>query len=169
MMGFLEIFGFLAKMSWLPALCFLAGFILVIFEMFYPGFGVAGISGSVLLFLGVLFMANTLIEAVILLLIIFAILGAMLTFVLHSASRGRLSKMILSSKESRDLGYVGTEDLDYFLNKEGVSASILRPSGTADFNGVKLDVVTQGEFLQKGTPIEVIKVEGRRIVVKEIV
>ncbi len=169
-MGFLDMFGFLAGMSLLPAVCFAAGFALVIIEMFYPGFGVPGITGSILLFLGVVFMANSLIEAVILILIILALLGALLSLVLHSASRGKLRKnMVLNDTLNKEAGFSGTEELENFLNKEGTAITVLRPAGTADFNGVKLDVVTEGEFIQKDTAIRIIKVEGRRIVVREII
>ena len=41
----------------------------------------------------------------------------------------------------------------------------LRPSGVADFDGVRLDVVSDGEFIDKGTPLVISKVEGNRIVV----
>ena len=47
-----------------------------------------------------------------------------------------------------------------------MATTVLRPAGTADFEGVKLDVVTEGEFIEKGRPLEVIRVEGRRIVVR---
>ena len=52
--------------------------------------------------------------------------------------------------------------------RSSVAASLLRPAGIADIDGVKLDVVTQGEFIAKGTQIRVIKVEGRRIVVEAV-
>jgi membrane-bound ClpP family serine protease len=49
---------------------------------------------------------------------------------------------------------------------QGVATTVLRPAGTADFEGVKLDVVTEGEFIDKGARLQVIRVEGRRIVVR---
>jgi membrane-bound ClpP family serine protease len=137
--------------------------------MFHPGFGAPGIIGGILLVLGIIFTARTLLEALILLLIIIAVLGAVLTFVLQSATRGKLSKtLILSNSQRKENGYIGTEDLNYFLDKEGTAYTTLRPSGTADFSGVKMDVVSDGEFIQKGTKIKVVKVEGRRIVVKAV-
>ena len=168
-MEFLELFGFFARMDWLVTIVFLSGFALVITEMFVPGFGVPGISGAILLFIGVLLLANSLMDAVIMFIIIVAFLGIILTIVLHSASKGRFSKtVVLNDALNREQGFSGTEDLEFFLGKQGVAVTTLRPSGTADFDGVRLDVVSQSEFISKGTKVTVIKVEGRRIVVDDI-
>lgn len=161
--------SFFNNMSWVAALCFLGGFILIAVEMHLPGFGVTGISGAALLVLGILLTAKGFMDALILILIILAVLGVLLTIVLQSATKGKLSKsLILSHSLDKTSGYIGTEDLDFFLGKEGFAVTKLRPAGIADFDGVRLDVVTDGEFVEKGTPVIVAKVQGRRIVVKSV-
>jgi membrane-bound serine protease (ClpP class) len=52
---------------------------------------------------------------------------------------------------------------------EGVSLSILRPSGKARFADHVVDVITEGEFIAAQTPIKVIQMDGVRVVVKGIV
>jgi len=42
----------------------------------------------------------------------------------------------------------------------------LRPSGTAEINGSRIDVVTGGEFIAAGESVEVYQVEGGRVVVR---
>lgn len=54
------------------------------------------------------------------------------------------------------------------LHATGVASSQLRPSGTATINGKRVDVVTEGSLLESGTPIKVVKVEGARVVVREV-
>ncbi|MEG3070416.1 MAG: NfeD family protein [Candidatus Syntrophopropionicum ammoniitolerans] len=54
------------------------------------------------------------------------------------------------------------------MGKEGTAFTPLRPAGTAEVAGQRLDVVTEGEFIHSGMQIRVIKVENIRIVVKEI-
>jgi membrane-bound ClpP family serine protease len=121
------------------------------------------------LILGIIQTANTILEAFILIIIIIAILGIALTLALHSATKGRLSKtLVLNDSLKKESGYIGTEDLNYFLNREGTTLTVLKPSGIVDFDGVKLDVVSESEFLPKGTKVRVIKVSGRRIVVRKI-
>jgi len=48
----------------------------------------------------------------------------------------------------------------------GESLTALRPSGVARIDGRRLDVVTRGEMLEKGTPVVIIEMTGNRIVVK---
>jgi len=49
---------------------------------------------------------------------------------------------------------------------QGVSLSILRPSGKARFADHVIDVVTQGEYVAPNTPITVVESDGMRVVVK---
>jgi membrane-bound serine protease (ClpP class) len=48
----------------------------------------------------------------------------------------------------------------------GVAVSDLRPAGVANIEGERMDVVSDGEFIKTGTNLEVIRVEGRRILVR---
>jgi membrane-bound serine protease (ClpP class) len=47
----------------------------------------------------------------------------------------------------------------------GVARSILRPAGKAEFGQTLADVVTDGDFLEAGTPVRVQSIEGSRVVV----
>ncbi|HVR87123.1 MAG TPA: NfeD family protein [Planctomycetota bacterium] len=60
------------------------------------------------------------------------------------------------------------QDYDGFLGKEGQAQTILRPAGIALIEGKKVDVVTAGENIEKGSRIKVTKVEGNRIVVRSV-
>lgn len=158
----------LAGISWLPLLVIVAGLALVILEMFLPGFGAPGIIGVILLAIGIIMFAETPLQALIMIVIILAILGVALVLVLQSASKGRLSKhLVLNDSLNDSEGFSAVDDLNYFIGSEGVALTVLRPSGTADFSGVKLDVVSDGEFIPKGSTVTITKVEGNRIVVKQ--
>ena len=153
----------------LAIFCFTIGFVLMVIEIFHPGFGVFGIFGGLLLIMSVVLMAKTLMDAFVMFVIIVALLGFLLAIAIKSASKGRLSKvLVLHSEQKREAGYIGTEDLNCYLEAEGETLTILRPAGTVNFNGVKLDVVTEGDFIPKGEKVKVMKVQGRRIVVRKI-
>ena len=165
----MNVLNLLSSITWLAAVCFLSGFIFVVLEMYIPGFGLTGVTGGVLLIIGILLTAKSFMDALILIVIIMAVLGIALTLVLQSAAKGKLNKsLVLNDTLDKASGYIGTEDLDYFLGREGIAVTNMRPSGIADFDGVKLDVVTDGEFLKKEVKVKVIKVQGRRIVVKSM-
>ncbi len=66
-----------------------------------------------------------------------------------------------------DSGFSATGDLDYFIGSEGKTLTALRPSGTVDFSGSKLDVVSEGEYIPKNTEVIIVKIEGHRVVVKQ--
>ena len=56
--------------------------------------------------------------------------------------------------------------MQVLVGKRGVTTSVLRPAGIGDFDGVRLNVVTEGGFIERGMPIEIVSVQGARIVVK---
>lgn len=51
---------------------------------------------------------------------------------------------------------------------EGISVSILRPSGKARFADHVVDVITEGEFIASETPVKIIQTDGMRVVVKSV-
>ena len=54
------------------------------------------------------------------------------------------------------------------VGKSGTTTSVLRPAGIGDFDGVRLNVVTEGGFIEKDMPIEIVRVDGSRIVVRPV-
>ena len=75
-----------------------------------------------------------------------------------------LGKRFISQSSSGELGVEKPE----LLNGTGVALTQLRPSGTASINGQRVDVVTEGGLIERGTAIKVVTVEGARIVVREV-
>ena len=147
----------------------LVGVGLLVFEMYLPGFGVPGILGAILLVVGFVLMGPTLAQGLLLFVILAAILCIALSVCLFTASRGRLSKSKLVLNDvAVPSDAAENNDLNYFIGKEGVTRTVLRPSGIAEFDGVKLNVVSDGEFIGENCQIRVLAVEGNRIVVCEV-
>jgi membrane-bound serine protease (ClpP class) len=78
---------------------------------------------------------------------------------------GRL--LILRRSLDKKFGYSGTEPLDEYVGKEGESLTHLRPAGIAKIGARRLDVVSEGTFIDKGKRLKVVAVEGNRVVVRE--
>lgn len=154
----------------LPAiLCLISGFALVVVEMFIPGFGLPGISGIILLVVGVALKANSALEALIIAAVIILLLCVALSISLRSAAKGRLSRssLVLSDVLKGNASEVSEVDLKFFIGHEGRTCCVLRPAGIAEFDGVKLNVVSDGAFIDEGKQVRVERVEGNRIVVRE--
>jgi len=148
-------------------LCLLMGMGLIIVEVFLPGFGLPGISGIVLVGIGILIAGFHFgaVTAVGILLVIIAILAVLISWVLrHVANGGGSSKLFLrDAQEMND-----AEDMKALIGHSGIAKSMLRPSGIGDFDGVRLNVVTEGGYVEIGRPIRIVGVEGNRIVVRAV-
>ncbi|MCL2249409.1 MAG: hypothetical protein FWC13_09070 [Oscillospiraceae bacterium] len=161
---------FLTSLSWLSVVLFVIGMVLVVAEMFQPGFGLFGTFGIISLIGCVFVTANSIVQGVILTVVIAMMLLILFLAFLLIFSNGKIpSNLILTEAERKEDGYVGTPDYSDYLGKTGFVTTICRPVGSADFDGDKLEVVTMGEFIDTGKSVEVIEIEGNRIVVREFV
>ena len=155
--------------SHIPALVMLiVGYALLVVEMYVPGFGLPGISGIALVGVGTIMAAmhfGTL-TAVALLLVIIAVLAVLVSWLLRSAAKGDVAKSKLFLHQKEELRE--QQDMQVLVGHEGRTLSVLRPSGIGDFDGVRLNVVTEGEFIENGVAIRIARVEGGKIVVKAI-
>lgn len=150
-------------------LCFIIGVGLLVLEAFMPGFGLPGITGVVLqvLTVALTWLWHGPVAALGMLLIILSVLAIAISISLRSVTNGKLSKsrIILRETESNEAGYRSTQDTEIFLGKEGVTTTVLRPTGMAEFDGVKLNVISEGEFIPAGSKVRIVRVEGSRILV----
>ena len=164
-MAISELIGNVSVMS---VILFIAGILLIIIELYQPGFGVIGGLGIICLVACIVMTAQTIMQGLVLTVAFIALIFVLLILFFVLLSKDRMpKKLVLQESTSAELGFSGTEDMQHLLGKNGTVVTVCRPSGNADIEGVKHDVVSNGEFIQKGVEIEVIEVEGSRIVVKE--
>ncbi len=158
-----------AIMTELPAIILLVvGFVLVVIEMYIPGFGAPGIIGICCLVAGVALFADNPLEALVVGIIVVALLCVALSISIHSVSKGRLARSKLVLNDVANPAELSERDLSYFVGHEGVTKTILRPSGMGEFEGVKLNIVSDGEFIPQGAKVKIDRVEGNRIVVAQV-
>lgn len=163
--------------GWEEVLMLGLGMIAVGIEVFLlPGFGVAGILGAVLIggatVLAMLGAAPTLgdfTQAA-------AILGASLiitaavfiAWLRHIPNSTRFTGLFLSRTTQASEGFVSAPARLDLVGRTGVAVTSLRPSGTARFGEERVDVVTDGEFLDAGSAIRALRSEGYRLVVESV-
>lgn len=163
--------------GWEELLLVGAGAILLGLEIFViPGFGVAGAAGIIALAAG---LGMTLVgpgatsSAIIGALgrvavsILLALGGALVLLrVLPRLPFG--NRLVLDAEMGTAKGYVSPPATDRLqLGRVGTALSPLRPAGVADIDGARVDVVSDGGFVEAGAVIEVTRVDGNRIVVRE--
>ncbi|MEO6184573.1 MAG: NfeD family protein [Verrucomicrobiota bacterium] len=141
------------------------GAILIILETILPGL-VAGIIGFCCLIAGVYFAYERLGAAtgnwVLMGVAVGLVVGAICW--LKYFPKSRLARPLVSRSA---IGDIGAEQPD-LLNQTGTAYTNLRPSGTALIDGKRIDVVSEGALIDKGTPIKVIAIEGMRVVVRAV-
>jgi membrane-bound ClpP family serine protease len=174
------------QIVWLAFLLFVLGLLLIGLEIFViPGFGVTGISG-ILLVLGSIGLVayghwprsneewvgygHALGPFTI------SILGAIvMAFVLarYLPHIPYINRLILKPRD--EIGEVGDEladsihpEMAALLGAIGVAATPLRPAGKVQFGDAFVDVVAEGSYVVPGTRVQVVEIEGNRIVVKEV-
>jgi membrane-bound serine protease (ClpP class) len=165
--------------SILEILMFIAGVGLLLVEVFViPGFGIAGIGGILLiiasLFLSLVggdpFLDFEVVSMAIIQISVALLLALILIFILARflPKSSIFKKFILSVEEKTTEGFTSRDSSSELLGAKGVSLTTLRPAGTAEINSKRIDVVTDSEYIENGKQIEVIKVEGLRVVVREV-
>lgn len=146
---------------------FLIGLALLIVEMFVPGFGIPGIMGIVAVIAAGIVTAKTFTYGLYILLGGIVVLTVVISIVLRWMMKHQMhTKLILHDSIGREQQEF--EDLNYFLGKEGTTVTSLRPYGTVDFHGVRVESVSYGPYIAEGQKVQVIEVNKQKIIVKEI-
>jgi len=166
--------------SW-EIVLFVIGVILLLLEIFViPGFGVAGVSGLTLIVvslgvgmignIGLSFPAGAAITRAVWTLastmIILLFGGYFLARYLPRSHR--MSQLILAPEMRSSLGFTSADSRTDLVGDTGHALTTLRPAGSADINGQRLDVITSGEFIEAGKSVRIVNVKGSRIEVREV-
>ncbi|MFB1050773.1 nodulation protein NfeD [Paraliobacillus sp. JSM ZJ581] len=145
------------------------GIVLIVAELFVPG-GIVGSLG-VGAVVGSLYMSAPdvgMMSVSIAIAFVVAVITAILLYKLMGLEKGIFRHVILSDATTREKGYVSSVNRLELIGLEGIALTPLRPSGTAIFEGERLDVITEGGYIASQQPVKIIKTEGSRIVVREM-
>ncbi|MDR6683196.1 membrane-bound serine protease (ClpP class) [Bacillus safensis] len=148
---------------------FLAGIALIILELFLPG-GIVGVIGLICVVVSLFLAAGSFTEMAISILIATAvstIAVILLTKVLGKRMKF-FKKFILTDSTNKESGYVSNETREDLVGQIAVTATALRPSGTIVLGDERIDVVSEGAFIDKDEQVKIVKAEGSRIVVRKV-
>lgn len=147
----------------------IGGLVLLFIEVaLIPGFGLTGVTGilTILAGLGLSFWKLDTRVAVLYTLVSFVALVALVLWAVYVFPYTSLGKRFrLETKISVEDGYTAIRDMSAYVGREGVATSDLRPSGIARIGDERLDVISDGEFVPRGTRIRVVKVKSGSVIV----
>lgn len=176
--------------GWLEVMLFALGVGCLGVELFIlPGFGVFGLSGILMVMLSLVMASQDFVlpQSTVqwttfrnnLLIVLGAVCSLIVALIVNFAyfdSIPGLGRFRLAAPEAEPAEFStisvgeGTKVVSGIylpqVGEKGTADSVLRPAGKVRFDNVLVDVVTEGDFLDPGTPVEVVKREGNRVIVR---
>ncbi|WP_082235970.1 NfeD family protein [Halobacillus massiliensis] len=138
---------------------------------FFVASGILGIIGIVAVFASLMLSSADMGQMALSLgiAIIATIVVAVILFkTIGTGERGLFKRIILNDSTSSERGYVSSATRLELIGLEGEALTPLRPSGTALFDEERLDVVTEGSYINANQRVKIVRTEGSRIVVRVI-
>jgi len=171
--------------GWEELILFVLGVVLLLVEIFViPGFGISGIlgifcllaSGTLMLMAGDWsdfslsnpFSLDAVQRVLFSTLLGFGVLLLLLRLLPKTGS-GPSRRLVLATTLGGDAGYLShesSESSDDLVGEEGEAITPLRPSGRARIGGRRLEVETEGEFIERGEAVKVVRQAAGRIIVR---
>ena len=148
-------------LPWIILLC-VVGLVLVFAEMLMPGFGIFGILGAICLLGTSMLVAKVygiaaFLITVVLLVIVFWVMIAIVK------KTGLYNKVVLRDKQ--DMKDFDESTLEGMVGAEGLTQTTLRPFGVAVFDGKHIDVTSDGDFIDRGCKVRIVKISGKTVTV----
>lgn len=165
----------------LEVILFLAGIACLLLEIFIlPGFGIFGLGGGCLVLASLILASQTYVLPQnigelqrSLLPVVVALVGvvAAAVFLQRWLPRAPIFReMVLEPPAGEEAEEISRReslvDLEGFVGTRGTAVTQLTPSGKARFGEMLVDVITDGEVVGRGTPVEVVEVQGNRVIVR---
>lgn len=163
--------------SIMDILIFIIGVVLLLIEIFViPGFGIFGVLGILFIILGLFlglisdlpifdfsFVSGALVQLASALLLS----GLMVYLLSKTLPKTKMwNGLILNAGINAKSGYTAEENIRNLTGKTGKAITDLRPAGMALIEGKRIDVVTEGDYIEAGKKIIVLREQGSTVVVK---
>ncbi|WP_257008302.1 NfeD family protein [Bacillus sp. FJAT-45350] len=148
---------------------FSAGILLILIEIFVPGFGIFGVLGIGAIIGSMILASYSTVNMLVAILIAVVVTVIASIFIFkYFGNRGPMKKIVFTGATSTEEGYISNATREELLAQTGETLTPLRPSGSAVFGHERLDVVSEGGYIEQGKKIQVVYTSGSRIVVREV-
>lgn len=172
--------------DWLEVMLFVTGVVFVLMELFViPGFGIFGLGGALLVIASLVLASQTFIlpktetQLFELRNSLATVAGAGFGFLLlagvlrqYLPQSAMFRRMTLAPMEEADRIEQGRReqlaDYDHLVGRSGTATTDLLPAGRAEIDGEPIDVLTQGEVIDRGEAIEVVEAHANRVIVRRV-
>ncbi|MEC6748478.1 NfeD family protein [Marinilactibacillus sp. XAAS-LB27] len=172
MLSFIAYFSIIGVDTWLPLVLFTAGLLLIIFEIFVPEFGVAGILGALFLISGLYLTLGDIVMTIRDLSMAIVITSGVVFYLVRTGySLTNVNKLILHTNlkgNQKTTTKKSTVQVEPGL--EGVTQTPLRPSGKVSFgttDGILVDVLSDEGYISKDVTVVIEKVLGTKVIVRK--
>ena len=157
--------------DWGPPVVFFVGLMLITLEVFViPGFGIVGVLGGGCLLISLMLAFGDMADGmrVVALSILVGIPLMIFLSVKVLPKSAMFKRLTLATEQEKANGYSSYDVDDSTVGKRGTALCALRPAGIAEIENTRYDVVTRGDWIERGAAIEVVDLKGMRMVVKKI-
>jgi membrane-bound serine protease (ClpP class) len=172
--------------GWLEVILFLVGMVCIALEVFvFPGFGIFGLGGGLMVLCSLVLASQTFvlprndyqIEQLrnTLMMLGGAAIGTMVAaalihkFLPHTPM---FNRMLLAPPSGEELSTIARREAlaewAHLLGRQGTTITPLAPSGKARFGEQLVDVIADGEFIERGHNVVVIETRGNRVLVRSV-
>ena len=174
--------------GWLEVLLFLAGLVCLLLEVFVlPGVGVFGLAGGLLVIVSLVLASQTFVlprnayqmaqlRSIRLLLLTTAGAGVVALAVLinrYLPHAPMFNRMMLAPPTPEELSVINQREavarFEHLVGMQGLTTTPLLPSGKAQIGDEMVDVIADGEVIERNRPVRVVEVRGNRVLVRQVV
>jgi membrane-bound serine protease (ClpP class) len=172
--------------GWLEVLLFASGVMCLLLEVFVlPGLGIFGLAGGILMIVSLVLASQTFVLPRnayqiaqlrnSLLLLTTAGGGVVVLAVLinrYLPHAPLFNRMLLAPPTPEELSVINAREavarFEHLLGCQGVTTTPLLPSGKARINEEIVDVIADGEVVERNQPVRVVEVRGNRVLVRQV-
>ena len=160
--------GLYQGLSLFTVFLYVLGLVLLMVEATIPGFGIAGTTGVIIVIISIIMISSSVFQGLLILIATAAIFALLLVALFKLGWAKKYIKFfVLKTEQKSEEGYISNNKYTDYIGKRGVVLTPLRSAGTIMIDDVKLDVVSEGKFIDKGAVVEVLRTEGSSIIVRE--